>query len=54
MPQSSPGVSAFDEAGQIGQHKIVLIVHRHYAQVGLQSGEGVVGDFGTGRADCRQ
>ncbi len=53
MAQASASVGPFNEAGNVGQDEIA-VVHRHYAQVGLQSGKGVLGNLGAGGANDRQ
>ena len=37
---------AFDDAWDVGDAEGLVVVVLHYAEVGCQSGEGVVGDFG--------
>ena len=48
VAQASAVGCAFDEAGHIGHDKAFFGAHTHHAQVGVQGGEGVVGDFGAG------
>jgi len=49
-------MGAFDEAGHIGDDEgllLRLLAHGDHAEVGLESGEGVVGDLGFGGGDAR-
>ncbi len=43
-------VRAFDQAGNIGQHEFAA-VGAHHAELGMQRGEGIIGDFRLGGAD---
>ena len=36
---------AFNQAGNIGNHKALLGCYAHHAQIGVQGGEGVIGNF---------
>ena len=47
MAQASAFRSALDQAGHIGHDKAFLGTHAHHAQIGVQGGERVVGDFGA-------
>ena len=38
---------AFNQAGDIGHDEAVVFIDAHDAQVWMQGGEGVVGDFGA-------
>ena len=40
---------AFDDAGDVGHDEALMAAIADDAEVGYQSGEGVVGDFGFGR-----
>ena len=53
IPQTHARMRALDEAGDVGQHHI-LIIHHGHAQVGLQRGEGIVRDLGFGPGDGGQ
>ncbi len=48
---------AFDQAGDVGDHEraivIAILSHAHDAEVRLQRGERIVGDFGLRRGDAR-
>ena len=53
--QASAFVSAFDQARDVGDHEadfVLLVTDRDDAEIRLQSGEGVVGDFGAGGGDA--
>ena len=43
-------VRAFDQAGNVGQHEFAAVALDH-AELGMQRGEGIVGDLRLGRAD---
>ena len=48
-------VRAFDEAGHVGDDEgllVGLLADGDHAEVGLEGGEGVVGDFGLGGGDA--
>src|ERR1700731_1166662 len=54
--QPGAGMRAFNQAGNIGHNVTVFVRHladRYHAQVGLQSGEGIVGNLRLGRRDAR-
>ena len=42
---------AFDQAGNVGDHEVGLVVERHDPEVGLERGERVVGDLRLGGRD---
>ena len=42
---------ALDEAGEVGHHELGVVAQAHHAEVGLEGGEGVVGDLGLGGRD---
>ena len=44
---------AFDQTGDVGDHEALFRAHAHHTQVGVQGGEGVVGDLGAGVRDGR-
>jgi len=49
-------VGAFNEAGHVGDDVgflVGLFTYGDDAEVGLEGGEGVVGDFGLGGGDAR-
>ena len=48
MPQTRAFCRAFNQAGDVGHHEAVVFVDAYHAQVRMQGGEGVVGDFGAG------
>ena len=45
MAQARAFGSAFDQAGNIGDHKALLVRHAHHAQVRVQGGKWVIGNF---------
>ena len=47
MAEAGAFCCAFDEAGNVGHHEAVVFIHAHHAEIGVQGGEGVVGDFGA-------
>ena len=47
MAQASAIRGAFNESGHIGHHKTLLRADAHHAQIGVQSGERVVCNFGA-------
>ena len=51
VSQASTLGRTFDEPRHISHHKALLGSHAHHAQIRMQGGEGVVGDFGTGVGD---
>ena len=54
-PQARTGVRAFDQAGNVGDHKtdfVLGIAHRDHAEIGLQSSERIVGDLRPRRRDA--
>ena len=46
-------MGALDQPGNIGQHKVAL-ADRDDAKVGMERGEGIIGDLGLGRRDRRE
>jgi len=48
VPQARAFGSPLDQARHIGHDKALLGTHPHHAQVGVQGGEGVIGDLGPG------
>ncbi len=52
MAQAAPLMGALNKTGNVGHHK-GKIARRSYAQVGHECGEGIVGNFRTGRAHLR-
>ena len=53
MAQASTLGSAFDQTGQVRHHKTLLRPHAHHTQVGVQGGEGIVGNAGARIGDGR-
>ena len=53
MPQTGTFRGTFNQARHIGHHKALLWAHADNTQVGVQSGEGVIGDFGAGVGNSR-
>ncbi len=54
MAQPRPLGGAFDQPGNVGHDELGAVAHpaqADHAQVGLERGERVVGDFGLGRGD---
>ena len=52
MPEAPALGGALDEPGDVGDHQLVVVEAGH-SEVGLEGGEGVVGDLGLGRRDPR-
>ena len=53
VPKSHPLMCTLHQTGDIGQHDLAVIQFSH-TQIGRNGCEGVVGDFGLGRADYAQ
>ena len=51
--QARAFMRAFDQAGQIGDHEIGA-ADAHHAELRIQRGERVIGDFRLGRGDARE
>ena len=53
VPKARPLGGPFDQAGDVGDNKAFLGADAHHTEVGVQRGEGVIGDLGAGIGDCR-
>ena len=53
VPQPAALTGPLDEPGEVGHHELGLVVEADDTQVGLEGGEGVVGDLGLGGRDRR-
>ncbi len=53
MPQALAVGRPFHQPGDVGHGEVDVVRGAHHTQVGLQGGEGVVGDLGLGRRDAR-
>ena len=51
VPEPSPVAGPLDETGDVGDDELGVVAQPHHAQVGLEGGEGVVGDLRLGRRD---
>lgn len=51
VPQPGALRGAFDQSGDVSHHKAFLGTHPYHAQVGIERGEGVIGDLGARVAD---
>ena len=49
-PMPAPSLRAFDQAGNVGQHEVAL-VDADDAEIGMERGEGIVGDLRLGGRD---
>jgi len=54
VSQAGPSARPLDEPGDVGYDKTGGLVEGHHSQIGLQGGEGIVGNLGAGGADGRQ
>ncbi len=41
----------FDEPGDVGHREVRAVAHAHHTEMGLEGGEGIVGDLGPRRRD---
>ena len=51
VPQPGALAGALNQAGNVGHHKALLWPDAHHAQIGVERGEGVIGNFGACVAD---
>ncbi len=47
-------VRALDQAGDVGQDELLLMIEAHHAELWVEGGERVVGDLGAGGRDGRE